>query len=80
MTFTLSASRVDRAQGREGIQEGVGLRIGPEQHVVEDVELRVDGEVLADLEGRLEAEPHVRHGKRVVPAQADERGDEDRVT
>jgi len=71
--------RRERAQGSEGIQDRIGLRIGPEEHVVEDVHLRVDGEVLADLEGRLEAETHVRHRERVVPAFADEGRHEDRV-
>ena len=59
-------------QRGEGVEVGIRDGVGAEQHVVEDVQLRVDGEVLAHLEGRLEAEAQVGVRLRVVAAGSDE--------
>ena len=74
------AGRLQHVQRGEWIEEGVRLRIGAEQDVVEQIHLHVDGEVLAHLEGRLEAEAHVRVRLRVVPAGPDVRPGEQRVS
>jgi hypothetical protein len=67
-----TSPRRQQRDGGEGVQERVGGRAAPEQDVVEDVGLEVDGQVLADRERRLEAEAEVHVGLALVVVRPDE--------